>query len=428
MRGGGRPNDRRPLIRRGAVCLCLGPALAAVGCGPSAAVATHVVSDSAGVTIVESSAPAWGDGGGWRVGPEPLLVIGGSDDPAQALYQVVGLDRLSIGEIVVGDGGSQEIRLYSPEGALLRVFGGQGEGPGEFTTLSAVHVLDGDTIVGVNQVPLRVSRFTVGAGHLGDVLLGHDRHPPWIDPYPLGALGNDRLLVWGYPEYMDPRFQNGIHHEPLNWGLLHLGDGQVAAGGVFPGEQVALERMERGLRLLPMPFSRTGDAAAAGESVLVTPNDLFRILKYRLDGSLEADWRYLVPPRPVPASAAAEWVIWRVGGEAARSDPRVDEAARRLEALPAPDQFPPVAGLEVDVLGHAWVREFQWPPEGPVSFVVFDPEGRVLGRVAVPPGLDAAGGATSKPALIGRDFLLGVWRNELDVEEVRLYPLVRGQG
>jgi hypothetical protein len=423
--GPGHPAARRPLSLRVLAALSLASVLMGAGCSEPSPGVGHNVSDSAGVTIVESSAPAWGEGEGWRVGPEPWLVIGG-DDPAQALYQVVGVDRLSTGEIVVGDGGSQEIRVYSLDGTLVEVFGGQGEGPGEFTTLSAVHVLAGDTILSLNQVPLRVSRFLPQEGHLGDLLLGHDREPPWVDPQPIGLLGNSRLVVWGLTEYLE--FGSGIHHPPLPWGVLDLSDGRVTDGGVFPGAQVALERRERGIQVTGMPFSRTGDAAAAGEAVLVTPNDLFRVLRYRLDGSLEADWRYRVPPRPVPASAVSDWVDWRVGGAGARSDPRVDEAARRLEALPAPDRFPPVAGLEVDALGHTWVREFQWPPEGPVSFVVFDPEGRVLGRVAVPPGLDGANGPTSKPALIGRDFLLGVWRNALDVEEVRLYPLVRGEG
>ena len=37
---------------------------------------TTSVTDSAGVRIVESSAPAWSAGAGWRVGAEPILTIG----------------------------------------------------------------------------------------------------------------------------------------------------------------------------------------------------------------------------------------------------------------------------------------------------------------------------------------------------------------
>lgn len=43
------------------------------GCGGSGGRAeTAAVRDSAGIRVVESAAPAWGEGEGWRLSPEPV--------------------------------------------------------------------------------------------------------------------------------------------------------------------------------------------------------------------------------------------------------------------------------------------------------------------------------------------------------------------
>ncbi len=395
------------------------------GCGDRLTESPYTVSDSAGVRIVESTAAAWSPAEAWRLAPEPMTVIGAGQNPDDQLFDVVGVDRLGTGEIVIANGGSQEVRLYSLDGDLRQVLGGRGEGPGEFTTLSSVHVTEGDTIIAVNQVPLRVSRFTAEAGLLRDHALGYDREPRWIDAYPVGLFGSAQLLVYGYPDYLDPRFGDGYHHEPFPWGVLDLEDGSVLEGGEFPGYEMMVEHVGRGVRTLAIPFSRTGDLAPAESAVLVAPNDGYRILKYRLDGTLEAEWRYLRPAREVTANAVREWIDRRAEGFGDRSDPRVAEAVRVLQSLQPPDSFPHVQGVETDVLGNTWVREFHWPPSDSISFTVFGVDGRVLGRVLVPEGLDGANGPESTPLRIGPDFLLGVWKNDLDVEEVRLYPIHR---
>ena len=51
---------------------------------------------------------------------------------------------------------------------------------------------------------------------------------------------------------------------------------------------------------------------------------------------------------------------------------------------------------------------------------MFDPEGRLLGSVQMPERF--------RPTHIGADFVLGVARDEMDVERVRLYTLEKGEG
>jgi hypothetical protein len=48
---------------------------------------------------------------------------------------------------------------------------------------------------------------------------------------------------------------------------------------------------------------------------------------------------------------------------------------------------------------------------------VFDPDGSMIARLSMPGGF--------LPTQIGDDFVLGITRDELDVEHVRLYGLHR---
>ena len=117
------------------------------------------ITDSAGIRIVESTAPAWSAGAGWRVGGEPILTIG--EESADLNYMFQGVShalRMDDGTIVVADRLASEIRLFDPAGVFIRALGGSGEGPGEFGLLYEVWAR-GDTIWASDNLLRRVSVF-----------------------------------------------------------------------------------------------------------------------------------------------------------------------------------------------------------------------------------------------------------------------------
>jgi hypothetical protein len=71
----------------------------------------------------------------------------------------------------------------------------------------------------------------------------------------------------------------------------------------------------------------------------------------------------------------------------------------------------------VDSHGNVWIAEYPEHDGDRSLWDVFDREGRWLGKVETP-----YGGYIYQ---IGDDFLLGVWVDELDVEQVRLYGIER---
>lgn len=135
--------------------------LLASACGDAGATRSAAeVRDSAGIRIVTSARPAWGEGEGWRVSAEPSVSIGVLEgDPDYQLYQALDAARLSDGTIVVANSGTKELRFYDSSGRHIRSVGGEGGGPGEFDGFMFVGVAAGDTIIVWDSSAKRVSRF-----------------------------------------------------------------------------------------------------------------------------------------------------------------------------------------------------------------------------------------------------------------------------
>jgi hypothetical protein len=148
---------RGPVV--GAVVCILGW----LGTGCHANVNGHpasVTRDSAGITIVESFALAWGTGDGWHLLDKPTLRIGAVEgDPPYLLLDVRSALRVADGTIVVANAGTEELRFFDASGRFLRTAGGQGGGPGEFMNLVWVYPYGGDSLVAWDDDPPRIAIF-----------------------------------------------------------------------------------------------------------------------------------------------------------------------------------------------------------------------------------------------------------------------------
>ena len=102
--------------------------------------------DSAGVLIVENTRPAWSDSERLSLASKPHLVIGSNTDSAYRFRQVRGVMLLTDGRIAVADGGSLQLRLFSPEGRFLSASAGRGNAPGQVLNMHWVRRVRGDTI------------------------------------------------------------------------------------------------------------------------------------------------------------------------------------------------------------------------------------------------------------------------------------------
>src|SRR5690606_19293449 len=80
-----------------------------------------------------------------RLVAEADLRLGDFDDPTIGFSRIFGVDIDDDGDIYVLEALDRQIRVYSPDGELLRRIGGPGDGPGEFGGVPTFGVI-GDTI------------------------------------------------------------------------------------------------------------------------------------------------------------------------------------------------------------------------------------------------------------------------------------------
>src|SRR5687767_2034669 len=105
------PPDIMPLPRRSLLGLI---PLLSIGCAGDGEPPAHVVRDSAGVRIAESTRPGWKSGTSWTLDSTLSIIGAGGTGAGQVLHRVTGAVRLSNGALVIADGGSQQLFRYDP--------------------------------------------------------------------------------------------------------------------------------------------------------------------------------------------------------------------------------------------------------------------------------------------------------------------------
>lgn len=177
--------------------------------------------------------------------------------------------------------------------------------------------------------------------------------------------------------------------------------------------------------MMSLPFSRTTAAASWSDLAVVAPSHRYEIRAYDADADLRRIVRRdhaLIDSTPAHRDAHFLDLLRRQGirptTEADR-DEALRESRRAFADLPIPETLPAFASLMADALDHLWVREFATPTEASSAplWAVFDPDGRVLGYIETPRGLEIHE--------IGADYILARTTDDLGVEYVQLWPLSR---
>lgn len=409
---------RRASIPAGkAASVCAAFLVAACG-GEAGPEAGSSVRDSSGITIIESRAASWGRGEEWRVTPEPSLVIGVLEgDSEYQLFDVGGAIRLEDGRIVLANAGTHELRFYDATGAFLMAVGGEGDGPGEFRDIGWLEALGGDTLATYDYRAHRISLFDTE----GTFLSAAVPQPPEGEANPLfvGYLSDGSLLAVSLIA-VSPATESGMHR---NAQLLirYRPDGTfIDSVGRFPGRETYVKVDEGRVTASALPLGRQGAYAASDEGIYVGGADRSEFGLFGIDGRLLRVVRWDQPPVKVTPEMIDEikrrrserWI------EANLDAAFRAQLAAMQEEMPWPDRLPAYSRFIVDADKNLWVEHFSTPMETTSMWRVFDPAGILLGEVEVPAGV--------RIFQIGSDFILGVGRDEMDVEQVRVYGLKKG--
>ena len=376
-----------------------------------------LVRDSADIRITENASPPKGSRLPWRIGPEPTVSIGELEgEEPYMLHWAGSLAKLSDGRIMVGNHGSSEVRMFDASGGHLVSWGGEGEGPGEFMTLARVAPWPGDSIVAWYSSGLSISVFDSDGNYGRSFVLQSGEAEVWRRPRPIAVRADATILAIRDPEDADTAVVE-----------IWDADGALSASlGTHPHREVIVTTNERGSRELSLPaYGRELVTGQWGDLVVASHTTRYEIRAFRGDGTLARIVRREHVLRTPTQEDLEPYIEEQLAMYATIPDfppEMVEQARKSFESTPLAEAFPAFSRVLSDAIGNLWVREYDFPREERPAplWTVFDPEGRVLGFVETPKGL--------RIGQIGEDYILGHFRDELEVEYVQVWALERSGG
>lgn len=390
-------------------------------CGGGDRSAGYVATDSAGIRVVTSTAPAWGASSRWSIDTVPVLSIGdASASPAVLFIGVTGARQLDDGRFVVANSGDMALIYFDARGKELLRVGREGAGPGEFRQLTLVATAVDSVLLWDAELD-RATLFD-GAGKLVRTFRIEARDTSGVSRFgfaPAGRFGDGSLLVAGRLGATTGE-QSGLRRDtiPLRRASAEGAVGELIAS--IPGTEQLIISTKRYLSMADRPFGRRSVTAADGDRVIVGSGDRDEVEVYDTGGTLLAVWRIDRARRAISAIDVA-MLGQRQAAQLRQLPPDFADAMRRtLLQVGVPGTLPPYDQLVVDATGATWLRD----DVGPVRrdtvahrWTVLDRDGRWLGSVGTPRRLVVH--------QITRDRVIGVWSDEDGVEQVRMYRLRR---
>ena len=378
---------------------------------PDATAAAYTITDSAGIRIIESLRPLWGDTV-LQVVAEPLLRLGSEEEgPEQFGFVVQGV-LFEDARIAVAEWTAREVRLFESTGHHQRTFGGAGDGPGEFRLPSGLFEFRGDSIAVYDQLLRRTTIFSLSSGT-------HRTVPNKMEGNFLafGVLEDGHLLFYNPGAGYRPDLPPGLQWDTTDVVLTEPAEGSPTVIARLPSRQQLILPDGNTEVLVPAQGSIQ---AVADDGFYWATTDRYEIGFYDVAGTLRRILRRPVEPRAVEPSMIEEYIeaqldrVRRNEGEAA-----VPRYRRRYEEGMHGEEVPLFGRALVDGDQRLWVSEPLWPSlsGAPRLWSVFSPEGTWLGDVEAPEGVLIVDSR--------QDLVLGVWRNQLDVPYIQVHRLSR---
>jgi hypothetical protein len=371
-----------------------------------------VVSDSAGIRIVESFGPTWQRSEAWSMAASPTVEIGGAEtDSSYGLSRIVGSTRLGDGTIVVADGRTQQLRWFDQSGGFIRSVGG-------FVGLEWIGGLGSRAVMVFDFGNLRLSAYDASGERLmaGALVVTFQASPSSVK----GVFSDSSVLaVRDVRSWAPAMIRTGAAPEGLIRGpaaaFRYAADGTfLNSMGTFRGAQRIFSKgLSRFVRVTAPPFGRTTVfAVSPDDHFYVGTQDKYELKVYDIAGELTAVVRL---DRANTETTQADIDRYKRARLARVHELQRADREAELDSLPYPETMPAFGPIAVDAAGNLWVADPRpFADEQPI-WTVFDSGHRMLGTVETPRDLTIHE--------IGHDYVLGAYHGSDGAERVRLYPL-----
>jgi hypothetical protein len=339
------------------------------------------------------------------VDTQPSLSLGGADGAGpQQFYNIQGLYIDAAGNIWVANRGSNELRIFRPDGSHWKTLGRRGDGPGEFRLIRLLGPVPDNRVALWDDGNPRLTLVT-DQGDLESVTpLNAGGTPPRAD----GTFRDGALLV---------RFPRVIAAASLAPGALiadtsavfrydYTTDSVTELGTVSGYVWIWTGRLQ-----VPVPFTIKAALATDSTGALhVADGPEFRISVLN-DRVLQERYGVDRPARPATDTDRA---VYRTFHRTHLADREILSAYLTALDHPAvPARLPAYSQLLFDDIGNTWALNYSPDLLAGGLWDVYGPDRQLLGKARTPPGLIVNA--------IAGNSVVGVWRDELDVEYVRLH-------
>jgi sugar lactone lactonase YvrE len=348
---------------------------------------------ASGVIHVRNPAtPMWDSASAWRV--EETLRIGDADGNGPAMFgSGVAIVADSQGRIHVLDRQAKDVRTFAPDGRHLRTIGRVGQGPGEFTDPNGLAV-DPQGRLWVSDP--RNSRYSV-FDTAGVFVTSHNRSLSSFSYIWDGGIDSEGRL---YESHTQSDGSGGFKR-----GAVRFNDAMLPTDtGWYPRGRDPVPPFQftsgNSQMMWGVPFAPVNVASFDPRGYIWAGwSENFSLAKLRLTGDTIRIVEAPVDRIPVTSEerAAAIAPIRRQVGEGVA----IDESR-------IPQAKPAFEGVQVDPDEYVWVRRPAREGDTGTTYMIFDPEGRMLGTLMLPVLLERY-----MPTIIEREAIYGVTRDDL---------------
>ena len=398
----------------------------AAACGGEAGGAADwagTVEDSAGVQLVKNSiTPLWGEGDAWIL--EDVMTIGeAAGDPDYQFGQIAGIVVTSDKEIVLVDQQAQHLKVFDSAGVYQRTIGQAGSGPGEFGPgVGPVLIGRGDTLIVIDQGNQRVNVMQADGTDPADFRMSFEIGIPlsW-------DVRSDGDLVYQLRALNLP---NTEQRDTLDLILRASYTGEVADTLFTPKRGLSFsfgdDGQPRRMVFSPEPVWSILDT----DGLCFAVNDRFRLDMYDALGDLSRVVTVPLEPKPV-TDADIDFFMQTVERLLTEQGVPPEQMDIIKDTFNFAEFFPVFLQMMPGPAGSLWVQRVQeptgmtaeeretWNPLldlGASEWDILDAEGRYLGVLDMPHRF--------QPVTFEGDLVYGIWRDEFDVQYVRVMRVV----
>lgn len=323
-------------------------------------------------------------------------------EPEYQFSSLTNVETLPDGAVLTADVRTRELAVYDAAGRHRWTTGGHGDAPGEFSFLTwAGH--DGSNAMAWDFAARQLLQFQLADG-------------AFLQSVRFSGLGA-RSWVWG-------RFSDGSVlgmtedlSPPDSPGGLLPNDGRFVRAGPEGDHEVVLEfdgapwaDVDGVLQQAPLTVGAIGDVRGDTMWIMLPAGGGYRVI------APEGSANLVVGDSTTRVLTDELRDAYRVAQLATVSTAQRARFVRRLETIDLLETFPAYDDMVVGIDRRVWLRRFEVAAGEMTSWDVFDPGGTLVARAAVPSRFNLTEA--------GSQYVLGIWKDEFEVNYVRRYTLV----